>query len=503
MSIVAANPAGGARPFQFLLPLFIAIFCGTLYSMLSEPERILWVPIAVSLTVFTAFFCRYLRAGAPLPLFNIGVFAGAFFLLYVIVPPLWLMLSGLSYSVLSDSQLYYYQPSPQEYVKVTWLYVGFYSTFCLVYALVCPSTPIPKVSVAALDRPTMFAFLLVSGVIVATCSVAALALGVEINPDFATNIDENYQKLLALPLVVRQLFGILIRLQLVAKLALIYYGTSQWQNRGWRYGTLALLAFTIAQNIIVQGERTDVFALVLAFLFCYHRYVRPFKAKLIIVAAPLMLALFLAAGLLRGGKQTAFGATLDKMDLVDLQSLAQLFFTMPTEFSVIFSGNFGLYQMQLHGEMHPSPWTVYAYEPLLLIPQQLLPFEKANPQQMYVDQTPVRPFPGYYMFGPIAQSIIGFGWIELVLRAALLALIFAFLHQKVLREPDRFWTNALYLYMLIFSYYAIRSTTFTFVYFIVFGFFPIYALTKMTRAILLRVSRASWLELSRRLNQIS
>ena len=116
---------------------------------------------------------------------------------------------------------------------------------------------------------------------------------------------------------------------------------------------------------------------------------------------------------------------------------------------------------------------------------------KSDPQAFYLSISPVQPVQGFFMFGPVAQAIIGLDWLELALRASLLAATFAIFHHQLLRSGNKFWYNVLYLYLLLFAYTAIRSTTFTFFYFILFGFTPIYVGCRFMQGLLLRLARGA------------
>ena len=62
------------------------------------------------------------------------------------------------------------------------------------------------------------------------------------------------------------------------------------------------------------------------------------------------------------------------------------------------------------------------------------------------------------MFNAVAQSVVGFGWPELVFRGFFLGLVLAKIRALYIRRSTSFWATLFYFYILIISYSLIRST---------------------------------------------
>jgi hypothetical protein len=211
-----------------------------------------------------------------------------------------------------------------------------------------------------------------------------------------------------------------------------------------------------------MGARTEVILIFIAFILLYHRLVRPLKASTATFVLISFLIVFLLFGLIRGG--TGLQSRSDYLRSADVSPLL-----LANEFEALFAGTYDLYHMKETGIINDVPWQVNLYGFLLLVPQQLLPFEKINPQQWYKD---LSPNPSYFIFGPISQAVIGLGWIELFLRGALLGWLFAKIHRWHVLRSHNFWSTLLYVWLMVWSYYTFRSSTFTFVYFIIYRFIP-------------------------------
>ena len=476
---------------RFRLPLIVAIAVFGIGMMLSSDELTLWRPVAVSLILFSGFLSRFTNRGKPLPLYNIGPVSAAFFLLYVVIPPIWLMATGVNYNMLlSDVQMAFHQPTADDYAQLVWRYVAFYAAFCVTFAALCPATQIPSHPIDNISFPQTIALGIMAAVIFALTIAIQAAYGVSLNPEYNDETLANYSRILAMPLIVRQAASLIARFAIIIEIALLIFAVSHWQERKWRLIACSFLVWKVLQNILLAGARTELVVIGLGFVLSYHRFVKPIRPIYILAGAPAMLAVFLFLGIYRGGATSTL-SSFSQLSFSELTSAVQLFFYVPTEFSSIFAGNFDLYYMKTHGMLEHVPWTIYAYELLQLIPQQFLPFMKSDPQAFYLSISPVQPVQGFFMFGPVAQAIIGLDWLELALRASLLAATFAIFHHQLLRSGNKFWYNVLYLYLLLFAYTAIRSTTFTFFYFILFGFTPIYVGCRFMQGLLLRLARGA------------
>jgi hypothetical protein len=80
------------------------------------------------------------------------------------------------------------------------------------------------------------------------------------------------------------------------------------------------------------------------------------------------------------------------------------------------------------------------------------------------------------MFGVVAQAVIGWGFPELILRGAVLGLVFAAIHRWYVRRSTSLWVTASYLFLCVWSYYTVRATTFHIAYFVVYRLVPAIAL---------------------------
>ncbi len=125
----------------------------------------------------------------------------------------------------------------------------------------------------------------------------------------------------------------------------------------------------------------------------------------------------------------------------------------------------------------------------MVIPSQFLPFEKLDPSLWYIDVMGDRSGIGF-MFGILSQAALGWGWIELVFRGLLLGLILAGIHRSYARHQGSFWSTALYMFILVWLFYSVRSTMLYWTYFVLYSFVPTMLATIGLALLLRRPSRA-------------
>ena len=155
-----------------------------------------------------------------------------------------------------------------------------------------------------------------------------------------------------------------------------------------------------------------------------------------------------------------------------------------------------LKEMKEIGALGRVPWQVYLSDVLLLFPQQLLPFEKIDPVLWYTNVTQSA---GFFVYGVIAQAILGLDWIELIIRGIVLGGIMAAFHRWYVRRASSFWVTLFYCWLMLWSYNAVRNTTFYLVVWIVYRFVPAVLLVGVSvtsRDCLLGREERGWSEVS-------
>jgi hypothetical protein len=232
-----------------------------------------------------------------------------------------------------------------------------------------------------------------------------------------------------------------------------------------------------------MGARTELILTLLGAGLLYHRFVKRIQPLVAVATGTTILGIFLLLGFLRGGSSSSLGSTYFAETIIDNR---KILFSIGTEFQTLFAGAYDLTKMIQEGDIKHIPLQLHFYDLLMVVPQQFLPFDKIDVQQWYLAESST---PGYFMFNPIAQAAIGFGWAEIILRGVLLAAVFAWFHNIYLRHGSNFWVSVFYVWMMLQAYYSIRSSSFYFMPLILYRFIPLVLFVTMLRKSLVVINR--------------
>ena len=248
---------------------------------------------------------------------------------------------------------------------------------------------------------------------------------------------------------------------LLVKQGLLLVLIRRWSSRPWRWTLIGWLTFEVVATGLQMGARGPAMRLLISFAVLYHCFVRPIRARTVLLGGLVLLIAFQIHGIVRLGNA----------HVRDLKPSSVL--TGPNEFEALFVTAYDIYKRKEMGTLGPIPWQVYCVDLYLEIPSQLLPFRKLDPAEWYLEVIGANNTGVGFMFGVMAQAVVGLGWIELVLRGALLGALCAAFHRWFTRRAHRFWPTLLYLYVTIWIYYTFRATTFWILHFVVYEFLPV------------------------------
>jgi hypothetical protein len=425
-------------------------------------------PVFIGLLILIILFCiLWHRSGSP-PFFDLGVYMALAILLYFTVPVLQFVLSGFQHTILSARQLYDLDPTIEEFTSLSFKYLYYLSSFSLIYII----------SLGGLNKTSISHPISLSKIDLKILVIIYLALQLFVSIvnsifsiDQATSyessaLDTNAQNYLNLPIGLRQIYGQLFGMLFIVKIALITFLFLNWNIATYRYIFIIWILLMCVGYLFKSGARTEIILIILVSFLLYGQYVKKIKPARAMLGGILLLGIFLGMGVLRqGGNMYESLMSLDTLDIY-----RDTPYSISNEFQTLFGGAFDVTQMIQYGALKEIPLQLNFYELLMLIPQQLLPFEKVDPATWYLDNSSTR---GYFMLNPIVQGAIGFGIIEIILRGALLGYLFALIRKYYSNNSDKFWVLVFYLWMITQCYYSIRSSTFYFIAFIYFRFVPL------------------------------
>jgi hypothetical protein len=436
-------------------------------ALLAPPARPLALPLLVVTNLFLLFVATLKNRDGRLPVFELGAVCALITALYATVPLVGFWLDGLAWSPVSDSRLYNYPPTSGQLVGVAWRYVVYFASFVLSYLWLRGRVAFPGAAISA-DRATQ-------AVVVATFAACAaffftvqVVFGVSLNTSYA-NLREGAARLPAeLPRLIQQAVGYGEGTLLVSKLGVLVLLFRRWSSPRSRAILMGWLTFELISATTRLGSRRDTAMLLIAGVLLYDHLVKPLKTWQAVAGAASLLGGLLAYGFNRD----LAGATAS--------------WTVANEFQILFGNGCDLLARVRSGQLEIPPQLHFS-ELLMLIPsrwQSLLPFPVLDPSDWYLDVLAVRGQGVGFMFGVVAQAIIGGDWVELVLRGVALGLCFAGVHRWCSRRAHSLWVVVFYLYLCLWCYYTVRASTFYIAYFAVYRFLPTLVLVWAARAVL-------------------
>jgi len=412
--------------------------------------------LIAALPLLTVGVMRIRNVGAISPV-ELGIMFASIAAAYGLIPLIGYMLTDFSFDLSLDSRLESLTSTVDDVTGIAFLYAAFLLGFSCCYGLLRPRHRGFEPGDVEISDWRMPAILVLLAIFVtAIPALLKRALGVEASQDYLGT----YLELENQPLWIRQLLGLAIAsgttLVTAAIASVVVY------KRQLVPLVAGVLAIGVVLSLAMGGSRTLAMSALLSGIVVYSLAVRPISMSKAMLAALVILGVFVGGQYLR-----------DFLSNEDVGGLAG--FLVNGEFASIFVN--GLDMMQQREWLRGSSVlpNFYVVDFARLIPQQLLPFEKVDPSRWYV----VTFYPGYaetgggLAFGAIAESAVGFGTSEALVRGGLLGAVFAYVH-GALTVPSRrsFVSLVAYVWLVVFCYQGVRDTTFSLVARFVFNALP-------------------------------
>jgi hypothetical protein len=407
------------------------------------------IALAVALLSVPLFLQRSVRARTsnvkwhPL---DIGVFFAWVVFAYGAFPLVGIALAQWNFGTLYDDRLWAALPETSAVARVGLMYLMFLVGFAISYGVGSKSAPKP-IAHEQLARPTsrdVWIALTLLVLVNVTIQASRAALGIEAGEDYLAT----YLEYVGQPLLVRQLAGILASSEFAVTILVIVVVIAR--NPRW-HGLVAV--FVVAQIVaafVVGHSRTEAAYGALAYVVARSIYDRRMRFSFILLAGGAGLLLFLIAGMLRQSRSAS----------VDLSGLYLL---QGGEFMSVFVNSLDLADRLQDLDLAVLRLGIYAVDILRFIPRQIVGDLKLDPATFYVSTF----YPEYaeagggLAFGAIAESTVGFGPIEALIRGALIGLAYALIRNACLGRKFSVLRAFVYTWFVVLSYQAIRDTTFS------------------------------------------
>jgi hypothetical protein len=411
------------------------------------------------------WICLAKRDHKP-PFFELGSFCMLGTVAYAAIPLVWYILSGAQFTPLSHLRLYSLDPTPAEFANVGWMYVTYVAALGAGYLGLRDRQPAP-VRAGLIFSQSQFASLAFFFLVFQLFFGLLGALyGVRSNVAYDDSLYSSAAAYDQLPLAGRQVIDWARAAQTVVNCALATILASRWKKPLWRVVLLGWLVLLVVTYLISPGGRFLLLSMIISSLLAYDRFVRPIRLSRMFIAMGALFAAFVAAGLVRSGGSIVGGGA----RLIEKADDLKVVFTISNEFQISYGSALELEYLENHGLLESPPWQVYATEPLMLVPAQLLPFEKVDPVLWYVAASRD---PDFFTYGVIAQSLLGLGWFEVIVRGLLVGVVLALVHNWWARSPANLWRNVFYIWLAVVSYYTVRGTSFYLATLVLLRFVPL------------------------------
>ena len=462
-----------ARRLEVLLAVPALLFLGMLLAMPGDERHVAAPAFACLFLAWALWTALSDRNGEP-PVVDVGMLCAVATTLYSVYPLVNYWIDGMQFGILSDTRLYNYDIQPDEIGAFHWRNVTYLASFAAAYYFSGRRGRTGAVPVDPPDGATVRAVLVVFVSLMAFFLVLRIFFGVTYNASYEEGAFGRSQAAVqALPLFLRQVASKFLGILFVAKTWLMCYVVSRSRERRWRWILFGWIAAETVQVLVVKGARTEFVLLSMGAALFYNLMVRRLSSRTMAIAAAALFLFFLFLGLYR--------TFLDVASLsAGLEESETSVFATGNEFQSLFGTAYDVLQLKEGGTV--LPWYLRINDFVnILPPQQLLPFEKVSAAEWYLREIDLSGTGAGFMWGVIAQSIVGFDWIELAIRGALLGFLLARFHLWYSNRRSSFPSTVLYVFLCIKIYYTYRDTTFSLLTNLAWEVLPMWAAVELLR----------------------
>lgn len=438
--------------------LLFAVLCGVGLALTPADVRKIAAPGVVMIVLGVFFAWRLYARDRVLPLFEIGSLAVLATIMYAVVPLMNYIAGGLQWIPYSDSRLMSYGWTTPDLHLFGWRWVLYLSALAFSYLIVRGRATAMGRTLSPIKRTYAISMLIIVGSVELFVIAVEMLYGINLRPSHAEITVQGVRTIWDLPLFVNQISHNLMGMSVIIKYWLVALVLMEWRRPEWRAIFFGWLGLELVLTVVKLGARGELVLLLMAAALLYHRLVKPLRLRLLLPVAVAFLAAFFLYGAVRDMN-------------VKVQQVTESeypFLAYPNEFQALFGTAYDLHMRKEAGILPPVPWQIYVADAYMIIPSQLLPFDKIDPAGWYLQVAGIQG--AGFMFGVMSQAVLGFDWVELFLRGLVLGIVLALLHRWYVRHQGRFWATMTYLFFCIWVFYTVRQSTFSPLYFFLYRF---------------------------------
>lgn len=456
--------------------MFLVILLGaSALIFMTDDERYVAAPGFTCVVMVLWLWMALWNRDQEIPFFDVGISCALSTLVYTVYPLVNYWVGGLQFGYFSDNRLRSYNISPFElgffhlrHVLYLFSFVVFYSVFRGRGTIETGNVKPPSHSAR---QVIVFFFLLLTGYFF----FLQLTTGIDYNTSYEV---EAYTKNLAAfssaPLFLLQISSKLGGILFVFKLGLLFIVIGRCRQRRWLIVLFVWVAAEVVQVFLIKGARTGLILFLMSSALLYHRMIKPWSMKFLITSGTLLFIFFIFMGLYRAYSDVASLQT--RLSQTDTDAGL---FSAQNEFQALLGTAYDVFQRKMAGAYLPGYLYINDFI-TILPPQQLMPFEKVAASEWYLREVNLSGTGIGLMWGVITQSIVGFDWLELAVRGAVLGYILARFHRWYLKHQSGFLETLLYMFFCLRVYYTFRDTTFSPLSNLVWEVIPFYLIMRFS-----------------------
>lgn len=421
------------------LTLLVFVFVAALSLVLFEYYQ--WIVIVPALSICLSFllFCILLSCRVKTGIFGeIGFIFLGFSVAYSVIPAINFLVVDFNFPLDFDALNFsILNPQPPEIAEHLWRYCLFVVMVVLGYLLGrgVDSMNASERGLTPVDWRIVTALLILIALSISV--VGALSSPVEDYYGHYTRFDS------LSPTAKRVAYA-----SLIIKSGL-YYVVLALMFADYHRFRVAVVVFLLAisayEMVYSLGSRIETLSMLLAYICLYHFNVRKVRLKDGVVYLGGLLILFTAVEFYRSADFDLASA---------FQEFSERGFKFATEFGAVFYTSFHLYSERLGGTMPDHEWPMLINDFFTAVP--FVERTEFNSQYWYARNFfPESVVPPQTM-GPIADSAIWGGELDLAVRGLLTGLGFGLLARWALKCRDRLFPNVAYVFLFATSVMTLK-----------------------------------------------
>jgi hypothetical protein len=318
-------------------------------------------------------------------------------------------------------------PSPEALGNHLWRHVLFLFSVATGYLLVRGRSKLQQVRIIPTQRDHFTIAFLIVMTAVTILFLSLLSAPVESYYDSYIRYDH-------LPSWLRRVAAVFIRLNFGIYVVLLVFLFVNYKKFKL---VIPVIVVTIClyETIHTFGSRINAFVILLSTAWLYHMTVRAITIKKWLVIGAGLICVFSVVELVR---------PLDTNQVAAQEVLLEEGFKPPSELGAVFLTSFHLYDERSRGSLPPTEWPMLFSDFISLVP--FTDFKGWEPMDWYTrNYYPDALFPPLTL-GPIADSAIWGGELDLLLRGLINGFFFAYLVRWFSRRDGAWWEVTIYVY---------------------------------------------------------